>query len=214
MPNKSAFPVRSPLLPSALILVFLFVALALWPSSLQLLEYRRAAIAGGEWWRLFTGHFVHLNLAHALLNGSGALLLAVVLADELRPREWWIAVLLAPLAISAGLWLRQPGLQGYAGFSGVLHGLLYLGVLRLLPRAPALAGTVLLLLVCRQIWEQTPAYNPDYLQGVIHGRVMPDAHLFGALTGLVLGLFFLRRTRLGKAGVSGYSSGTGPTPDA
>ena len=125
-----------------------------------------------------------------------------------------LVVVLAPLLISAGLWLREPGLQGYAGFSGVLHGLLYFGVLRMLPRAPALAGTVLLLLIGRQVWEQTPAYNPEYLRGLINGRVMPDAHLFGALAGLLLGAWTAWRARLGKVGASGYSSGNGPTPDA
>lgn len=214
MPNKPGFTVATPLLPSALILVLLFIGLALWPASPELFEYRRVAIADGEWWRLFTGHFVHLNLAHAVLNSIGAVMLALFLAEEITPRQWWGLVLVAPLVISAGLWWRQPGLGAYAGFSGVLHGLLYLGVLRLLPKAPALAAIVLLLLVGRQIWEQTGAYNPDYLRSLIHGRVMPDAHLFGAFTGALLGLFSLWRERLGKAGASGYSSDTGPTPDA
>jgi len=116
--------------------------------------------------------------------------------------------------ISLGLWFKQPGLLAYVGFSGVLHGLLYFGVLRLLPSAPALAGTVLAVLIGRQIWEQTGAYDPDYLRTMIHGRVMPDAHLFGALTGLVLGAWSLWRDRLGKGRASGYSSDTGPTSDA
>lgn len=207
-------PEIPPLLPAALILVLLFIALAWWPASLGVLEYRRSAIADGAWWRVFTGHFVHLNLAHALLNSTGTLLLAVFLGHDIRRRDWWTVTLVAPFVISAGLWWRQPDLQGYAGFSGVLHALLYFGVLRLLPVTPRLAGTVLLILVSRQIWEQTGAYNPYYLQGLIHGRVMPDAHLFGALTGLLLGAYSLRRDRLGKVRTTGYSAETGPDADA
>jgi len=213
MPNK---PAR--LWPDALVLTALFFLMAMLPAISSLLEYRRDAILSGEVWRVFSGHFVHLNLAHALLNAVGTTLVALLFPREMSRQQWWGLVLVAPLVISLGLWFKQPGLQGYAGFSGVLHSLLYLGVVRMLPGAPALAGSVLLLLIGRQIWEQTGAYDPAYLQGVIAGRVMPDAHLFGGLTGLLLGGLTLwhdyRAGRLGKPKSSGYSSGTGPTPDA
>jgi rhomboid family GlyGly-CTERM serine protease len=216
MPNKY-FEGASPV-PSAIGLVLLFVLFAFWPQSQELLSYRREAISAGEFWRVFTGHFVHLNLAHALLNSAGTLLLAFFLSREISRRDWWTVVLIAPFIISLGLWLKQPGLMGYVGFSGVLQGLIYFGVIRLLPVMPALASVVLAVLIGRQFWEQTGAYDPNYLQSVIHGRVMPDAHLFGALTGLVLGGLSLWRDRLGKLKTSGYSSArnaeTGVPPDA
>jgi len=191
MPNKTpASPV-----PGAVGLVLLFVLLALWPSAESLLFYQRQAISDGQWWRVFTGHFVHLNLAHALLNSAGTLMLAIFLRQDIARRDWWAVTLLAPFVISLGLWFKQPDLLGYAGFSGVLHGLMYFGVIRLLPVMPVLAGSILLLLAGRQIWEQTGAYDPEYLRGLIHGRVMPDAHLFGALTGTIWGLWSLWRDR-------------------
>lgn len=212
MPNKSLLA-ASPL-PTAALLAAVFIALALWPGAADHLCYQREAMAGGEWWRAFSGHFVHLNLSHALLNSTGALLIALVLRDEVRAADWWRISLVAPFLISLGLWFRQPELISYVGFSGVLHGLLYFGVLRLLPSAPGLALTVLALLAGRQAWEQTAAYNPDYLRGLIHGRVMPDAHLFGALTGTAFGLWSLWRGRLHKGRGTGYSPGNGSTPDA
>lgn len=213
MPSK---PHR--LWPDALLLSALFLLLALLPAANHWLDYRRELIAGGEFWRLFSGHFTHLNLAHAVMNAAGLLLVSCLFVRELSRPQWWALVLGAPGFISAGLWLRQPDLLGYAGFSGVLHGLIYLGVVRLLPSAPVLAGVILVLLVGRQVWEQTAAYNPEYLRHWIEGRVMPDAHLFGAVAGLLTGVFSLWRDwqqgLLGKANPSGYSSETGPTPDA
>jgi rhomboid family GlyGly-CTERM serine protease len=201
-------------MPWALSLTALFLVLALWPGADTLLRYHRESIAAGQVWRVFTGHFVHLNLAHALLNGAGTLLLAAVFSRDLTPRACVVMTLATPFVISLGLWLKQPGLFAYVGFSGVLHGLLYFGVLRLLLVAPWLAGTALLLLIGRQVWEQTAAYDPDYLRGLIGGRVMPDAHLFGALTGLAAGAWSLWRDRLHKPRGTGYSAGTGPSPDA
>ncbi len=202
--------------PGAACLLVLFLVLAFIPAATELLRYEREAIAQGESWRVFTAHFVHLNLSHALLNGVGTLMLACLMRRELPVQDWWAVTLGAPFVISAGLWLKQPELIGYVGFSGVLHGLLYLAVIRLLPQAPRLAALVLLLLIGRQVWEQSAFYDPEYLRGLIHGRVMPDAHLFGALTGSAWGIWSLWRDRLNlaKAGASGYSSGTGPTPDA
>lgn len=205
MPNKS-FITASPVV-SAAGLVLLFLVLAFVPGAVDLLRYQREAIGQGELWRVFTAHFVHLNFSHALLNSVGTLLLAVMLSRELPVRDWWAVTLIAPFVISAGLWFKQPELVGYVGFSGVLQGLIYCAVIRLWPQMPWVAGVALLFLVGRQVWEQTAFYDPEYLRGLIHGRVMPDAHLFGALTGSAWGLWTLWRDRnLAKAGASGYSS--------
>lgn len=216
---SSRMPSKPPRLwPDALLLTALFLLLALLPLVSHWFEYRRDLIAEGELWRLFSAHFTHLNLAHAVMNAAGLLLLSLLFAREVSRAQWWVLILAAPVFISAGLWMRQPGLQGYAGFSGVLHGLLYLGVVRMLPAIPKMAGILLLLLVSRQVWEQTASYDPEYLREWIDGRVMPDAHLFGGLAGLILGGVTLWRDhqggRLGKGNPSGYSSESGPTPDA
>src|SRR5687768_13696222 len=52
------------------------------------LRYDRTALAHGEGWRLVTGHFVHLSLAHAVLNSLGVALLWALFARDYSVRQW------------------------------------------------------------------------------------------------------------------------------
>ena len=53
--------------PAALSLLCLLLTMA-GPQLSPILRYDRAAVAAGEWWRLFSGNFVHLGYWHLLLN--------------------------------------------------------------------------------------------------------------------------------------------------
>src|SRR5215510_100983 len=98
-------------------------------------SYQRTAIAAGEWWRVLTAHFVHLDAGHALLNGLGLVLMWALLARDYSPLRWLAIYLTAALTISAGLWLFDPKVEWYVGASGALHGVMAAGTLaHLLPR--------------------------------------------------------------------------------
>jgi len=72
---------------SLLACLLLLAALACGGPVLTLaLRYERAAIAHGEWWRLATGHWVHLGLRHLLADAAGLVLLWMLYARELSPR--------------------------------------------------------------------------------------------------------------------------------
>jgi rhomboid family GlyGly-CTERM serine protease len=100
-------------------------------------------------WRLISGHFVHLGWTHCLLNVGGVVALAAILPAPLRA---WRCCLLLAAFIGFILFAALPGLQHYAGFSGVNYGL---AVLALLPRArgEAIAALVLATLVGRAFWQ-------------------------------------------------------------
>ena len=38
------------------------LALMVWPDALADFRYDRAALLAGQWWRIVTGHLVHLNV--------------------------------------------------------------------------------------------------------------------------------------------------------
>ncbi len=109
------------------------------------LRYDRAGIAAGQWWRLLSGHLVHLSLRHALLNALGLALMWALFARDYSPRQWLGILVGAVLAIDAGLWLMDSTLQWYVGSSGVLHGVMAAGTLAHLSAGRPTAGCSLFL---------------------------------------------------------------------
>jgi rhomboid family GlyGly-CTERM serine protease len=94
-----------------------------WPGAIQQFRYDRNAILVGEVWRLVTGHLVHLNMTHLLINLIGLFLLCELLWDVL-PLRHGVGILLATmLGASLMLWWLDPAVVWYVGLSGVLHGL-------------------------------------------------------------------------------------------
>lgn len=163
------------------------------PADINALAYERPGLAAGQYWRLLTGHLIHLNMHHALMNSAALVMLGLYFRHDFSLPAWAGLILLSCLSISLGLWWGQPQLMAYVGFSGVLHALLYAGVIRTWKEMPRINSVVLALLFGRLVWEHSALYNPAYLMGWIHGLVAPAAHLYGALTGLAWGLLSLWR---------------------
>lgn len=111
-------------------------------------SFDRAAITQGEWWRLYTGHFVHFGLSHLAWN-LVVLLVAGTWLERQRPGLARGFMGSAPAAIGMALWLTRPELAVYAGLSGVVTGLAALLALCLMqrPGAERVWGGVLLVLI-------------------------------------------------------------------
>lgn len=154
--------------------------------------FDRNSINDGELWRIFTGHFVHIGAGHWVMNAAGAGLLWWLL-NEVRTGIFWISsILLISAAISAGLLIGNPRLEWYGGFSGVLHGLVVVGIISGLSGNKKVLLAMLLLVSVKLMYEQI--YVPiQYVEGLILAPVIVDAHLYGALSGIGLGLFDLWR---------------------
>jgi rhomboid family GlyGly-CTERM serine protease len=145
------------------------------------LRYERSAVASGQWWRFVTGHFVHLDLGHALLNAAGLVLLWVLFAGLRTARYWLIVLLVSMLAIDLGFWWLEPQLAWYVGASGLLHGLMAAGTLCLLQDRDRIAIPTAAIFIAKLAWEQV--VGPLPLE--THATVVVDAHLYGAAGGLI-----------------------------
>jgi rhomboid family GlyGly-CTERM serine protease len=149
------------------------------------LRYERTKVLAGEYWRLLTAHLVHGSTQHLLLNLAGLGLIAILFARDYRPLQWVWIWLAGTLAIDIGFVWFEPQLEWYVGLSGVLHALLAAGAIawwrhESKPLALALSA----ILVGKLLWEQTHGALP--LSGDL--PVVVNAHLYGALGGVLAGL--------------------------
>lgn len=150
----------------------------------QLLRYDRAAILQGAWWRLLSGHLLHLGWSHLLMNLAGLALVWALVGGTLSNRNWLIILSADALITGLGLLIFNPQLDWYVGLSGILHGLLVAGIITQLKQGQR--GSVLLLaaLALKLAWEQFAGPLPGS-ESSAGGRVIVDAHLYGALGGLL-----------------------------
>lgn len=160
------------------------------------LRYERSEIAGGEPWRLVSGHIVHLDGAHLLLNLAGLVLIWVLVGRAFRPLEWTIVLFASVAVIDAAFWWLLPGLEWYVGLSGALHGLFAAGLVGNASRHPVESGLLGCVLLAKLGWEQFGGSLPGTSEFVT-GDVVTEAHFFGAVGGLLaaLALVCLRTIR-------------------
>ena len=78
----------------------------------QVLSFDREAIAAGQWWRLLSAHFVHIDLEHAVLNCLGVVLMWALFARDYSPWRWVAIYCGSSLAVSLGLWFAVPKCRG------------------------------------------------------------------------------------------------------
>lgn len=170
------------------VLAALLVIASLFPATA--LEWSRVGIADGEYWRLFTGHWVHLGINHLLLNLAG-LLVTGLLFERHPPLGLWLGyVTLSPLIVSAGLLLAAPEVAWYRGFSGCLHGLLVFTALFNL-RSDTRWSLVVLGFVAVKLVFENVLYPASGENPLIGGAVITQSHWLGALTGVIAGALVL-----------------------
>jgi rhomboid family GlyGly-CTERM serine protease len=156
------------------------------------LRYDRARILEGEWWRLVTGHIVHGDLEHLLLNFCGLGLITLLFHHCYSTAQWLFIIVASVIAIDVGFLLFEPQLSWYVGSSGFLHGPLIAGAIAWWRQEPRWL-TLLLTVICvgKLAWEQLEGPSP-----LAAGMwVIVDSHLYGAVGGALAALAILALCR-------------------
>lgn len=131
---------------------------------------------------------IHLNTQHLILNIT-ALIALYLLFNDAFSSLWWLVALAFSAAFSAyGVFYYSVETTWLVGLSGALHGLFFYAVLR----SDASFAWILALVIKLAI-EQNPQWIPansisDFTERLINNTIIVDAHLWGAVGGL---LFFL-----------------------
>jgi rhomboid family GlyGly-CTERM serine protease len=170
-------------------LASLLVALAVATDALfPLLSLARVQVEQGELWRLLTSNFVHFGWPHTLMNLSAFLLCALALLNSFPVRQLLGLILCCCLSVGLGVYYLNPEYGTYAGLSGAIHGFIVAGLMRN-KRHPVWLNAILIALVfAKIIYEHQPDYQATQLQTLMPVPVAYDAHMYGAITGLVFGL--------------------------
>jgi rhomboid family GlyGly-CTERM serine protease len=177
----------------------------------QLFAFSAEGLHRGQWWRLWTGHFVHYGSAHLWGDWLAFVVWAALVEAESR-RALAITLLIGAPLLLLVLDFVYPALAEYRGLSGIdtalvselillrgferhgktdnpglgswLSGLLGRRALRLV------GGFCLCLLACKIGYEFRAGraiLAHDLGPGV---HILPAAHVFGAVLGLALGLVY------------------------
>ncbi len=188
---------NSSIIKPLLLFVLPAVLVALVPRSHHpLLLDRHAVTAGGEIWRLWTGHWVHFSVSHLLWN-LVVLLVAGTWLERVRPGLLLRHALVAVPVIGIAVLVFEPDLQAYGGLSGLATGVVVLLALHQwrtpgVERWPWAGVLSLVALKCAgDLWHLGPAFA-RYDEFAV--RTSTTAHAAGAIVALAYHGF----SRLGK----------------
>jgi rhomboid family GlyGly-CTERM serine protease len=177
-----------------LLLVVLWLA---GPGALAWLRYERAAVLGGQFWRLLSAHLVHADAAHLAWNLAGGALVWWLFAGEFTRRGWCLVMLASTAAIDLGFIFLEPQIDWYVGFSGVLHGCMSAGLVSWLRKArDPLTFAVTLVFAAKLVWEHFEGPLP-FTSATLSLPVVVQAHSFGAIGGAMAASWLLWHGRSG-----------------
>ena len=163
-------------------------------SAREALAFSRANLGAGQLWRLATGHFVHLGWTHLVLNLAGLALVSWLVGHAYDWRRWLFIGFVSIAVIDAGFWFLYPELDWYVGLSGLLHGLLAAGLLSGIVARDRESIALAAFVVAKLAWEQIGGPLPGS-EATSGGTVIVEAHLYGAIGGLLAAALLWRRVR-------------------
>ena len=147
-------------------------------------QFDRSMITTGEYWRLFTCHFLHLSSYHLIMNLLGLGMVIYILNLHESWLVHFIFILFNTLFVSFFLLFFAPDLQWYVGLSGILHGLFIFALYSSPHYSYWIKAVIYTSIVAKILWEYSPYYDDMSSFDNIGGRVEYRAHFYGVLAGV------------------------------
>ena len=166
--------------------LILLSSLLAWLGINDELEFNRQLIEQGQLWRLFTSQFVHANWAHLGLNCAGIALIWLLHGEYTSPSRYSFNITTLAIWCGLGVFWICPTITIYTGLSALLHGVIIWGAIKDVT-VGLKSGYVLFIGVwVKLIAEQINGPSAD-IGALINSTVAVDAHLIGAIGGVLLG---------------------------
>jgi rhomboid family GlyGly-CTERM serine protease len=141
-------------------------------------------------WQIVSAHLVHFTFFHATMNIAGLLLTTHLLLNHLSVRVMTSATLCLMLFVGGGMLLISSPYAPYAGFSGVLHGLLVMGFV-LSPAYPLWVRVIGLAVVgAKLVSEAQSTFSANTTEALINAAVAVESHQLGAAGGALISVIY------------------------
>lgn len=164
------------------------LSLVLLQTGYDSLVWDRIAIEQGEWWRVVSGHFVHLGWGHLAQNAVALIAMTAVFGGIIRFDAWLLLFAMLSLGLGLAFYIGLPRLYWYCGLSGVLHGVwMYASVVAIFKGSRAFGYTASFLLMAKLIVETE-------WPGVLLFTMVPvvtEAHILGTFGGGFVSLAYV-----------------------
>lgn len=158
------------------------------------LLYTRTNLMDGEFWRLLSCHWVHLNSDHLLWSSMTFLLLGSI-CEYMDRKRYALAIGLSIILIPAAIWFGRPYLQVYGGLSGLDCALYSLLIVLLIRRERQARHRIwiifyilmLVLLPAKIIYEMSSGLTIFVNNAHSDMVPVPLSHLAGGIVGILAG---------------------------
>ncbi|RLL52858.1 hypothetical protein D8Y20_06310 [Mariprofundus sp. EBB-1] len=173
-------------------------ALACWalfflaPHNISTMDLNREAIAGGEYWRLWTAQLTHYKLYPLIMNSVIIAVMGLVVRRFAKEYQVALSLLIAMPAMTGLMFIMVPGFTVYRGAFGVAAVIAMMGIwfLILETRRFSLgywAGIALFLLFVSKVGMETMAvFSPLHAHPLLSVRMDWLMQCIGVLIGLMV----------------------------
>jgi len=172
------------ILTPLIVLAFAFIAFTFDEKLSDFLIYNRDLVSQGEYWRLISGHFLHTNGNHFMLNAAAVVLLWALHGQYYNHKNYLMIFLTSTMVCGLGIHYYSLDISLYVGLSGVLHGFFVWGALMDIKHQEKTGYLLLIGVVLKIAHEQFYGASAD-VESFIESSVATDAHMFGAIGGLL-----------------------------